>query len=86
MWNARGDQGYLSDGTQSGLDDSERKTQFKSITHEKRFVREPHCSQLECNPIPISYQIKKFEEGRRTDGIICRGLISNFSITFRKKL
>ena len=77
MWNARGDQGYLSDGSKSGLDGSERKTLLKSITHEKRFVREPHCSQLVCNPILISYQIRQFEEGRKTDGIICRGLILN---------
>ena len=60
VWNARGDQGYLSDGTLSGLNNPARKTQFASIIHEKRFVREPQCSQLICNPKTISYQIKKF--------------------------
>ena len=38
VWNARGDQGYLSDGTLSGLNNPARKTQFASIIHEKRFL------------------------------------------------
>ena len=74
VWNARGDQGYLSDGTLSGLNNPTRKTQFASIIHEKRFVSEPHCSQLICHPKTISYRIKKFEEGTLTHGFICRGI------------
>ena len=73
VWNARGDQGYLSDGTESGLADTERKSRFNSITHKNRFVREPHCSQIVCNRKTVSYQIKKFEEAEPTHGIICRG-------------
>ena len=82
VWNARGDQGYLSDGTESGLDEPTRKTQLTSISHEKRFINEPHCSQLVCNPKTISYQIKEFDESTITHGFICRG--KSYSFQFSK--
>ena len=77
VWNARGNQGYLSDGTSSGLDKITRKTIINSITDDKRFVTEPQCSQLICKPISVMFHIKDVVDISTQDanlhGVICKG-------------
>ena len=74
MWNARGDQGHLSDGTSSGLEKLTRKREVNSITDERRFVKEPQCSQLLCKPKTLTYHLKNFEDAKTIHGVICRGI------------
>ena len=76
MWNARGDQQYLSDGTQSGLDEMTRQSDINSTNYAKRVITEPQCSQLICNPKTLTYHIKNFEDNEIIHGIICRGICS----------
>ena len=76
VWNARGDQQYLSDGTPSGLDEMTMQRKNDSTNDARRVIADPQCSQLICNPKTVTYHIKNCEENEIIDGIICRGICS----------
>ena len=75
MWNARGDRGYLSDGTSSGLDELSRVTGLNLLVDEKRIFTKPKCSRLVCDPNVLNYTFKELDKDDTVHGVICQGIL-----------